>query len=60
MGYRTGKYTVCRRFRASFRPDILQAGAVKGLSKRKESAAYKSDRTPGGEFVNRFGLVVRR
>ena len=28
--YRTGKYTVCRRVRASFSPDILQAGAVKG------------------------------
>ena len=30
--YRTGKYTVCRRVRASFSPEILQAGAVKGLS----------------------------
>ena len=29
--YRTGKYTVCRRVRASFSPDILQAVAVKGL-----------------------------
>ena len=29
--YRTGKYTVCRRVRASFRPEILHAGAVKGL-----------------------------
>ena len=29
--YRTGKYTVCRRVRASFSPEILQAGAVKGL-----------------------------
>ena len=27
----TGKQTVCRRVRASFSPDILQAGAVKGL-----------------------------
>ena len=31
MCYRTGKYTVCRSVHASFRPDILQAGAVKGL-----------------------------
>ena len=31
--YRTGKYTVCRRIRAFFSPDILQAVAVKGLSK---------------------------
>ena len=29
--YRTGKYTVYRRFRASFSPEILQAGALKGL-----------------------------
>ena len=29
--YRTGKYTVCRRVRAFFSPEILQAGAVKGL-----------------------------
>ena len=31
MGYRTGKYTVCRRVRASFSLEILQAVAVKGL-----------------------------
>ena len=29
--YRIGKYTVCRRVRPSFSPEILQAGAVKGL-----------------------------
>ena len=29
--YRTGKYTVCRGVPASFSPEILQAGAVKGL-----------------------------
>ena len=29
--YRTGKYTVCRRVRASFSPEILQAGAAMGL-----------------------------
>ena len=29
--YRTGIITVCRRVRAPFSPDILQAGAVKGL-----------------------------
>ena len=32
MCYRTEKCTVCRRVRASFSPEILQAGAVKGLS----------------------------
>ena len=26
-----GKYTVCRHVRASFSPEMLQAGAVKGL-----------------------------
>ena len=31
MCYRTGKYTVCRRVRASFSPEILQARAVMGL-----------------------------
>ena len=29
--YRTGKYTVYRRVLASFGPEILQPGAVKGL-----------------------------
>ena len=33
MCHRTRKYTVCRRVRASFGPNILQVGAVKGLSK---------------------------
>ena len=28
---RNGKYTVCRRVCASFKPGVLQAGAVKGL-----------------------------
>ena len=28
--YRTGKYPVCRRVRASFSPDILPAAAVEG------------------------------
>ena len=32
MCYRTGKYTVCRRARAAFSPEILQAVAVKGLN----------------------------
>ena len=31
MSYRTGKYTVCKRVRASFCPVIVQAAAVKGL-----------------------------
>ena len=31
MCYRTAKYTICRRVRATFSPEILQAGAVKGL-----------------------------
>jgi len=37
--YRTGKHTVCRRVRASFSPEILQAGqgAVEGLTVRQFS-----------------------
>ena len=31
MCHRTGKYTVCRRARASFSPEVLHAGTVKGL-----------------------------
>ena len=30
--YRTETYTVCRHVHASFSPDILQSGAVKGLT----------------------------
>ena len=30
--YWTGKYTVCRRVRAYFSPETLQARAVKGLT----------------------------
>ena len=29
-----GKYTLCRRVRASFSPEILQAGAAKGLKSK--------------------------
>ena len=29
---RTGKYTICRRLGVLFSPEILQAGAVKGLT----------------------------
>ena len=39
--YRTGKYIVCRRVRASFSPEILQAVAVKGL------ITSSADGTPG-------------
>jgi len=30
--YRTGRYTVYRRVHATFSPEIVQAGAVKGLN----------------------------
>ena len=33
MCYSTGKYPVCSRVPASFSPEILQAGADKGLRK---------------------------
>ena len=32
MCYRAGKNTVCRGVRASFSPEVLQAGAVKGFN----------------------------
>ena len=35
--YRTGKYTVCRRIHASLSPEILQAGALKGLGNTEVS-----------------------
>ena len=41
MCYRTGKYPVCRRVRVSFSPEILQAGAVKGLTMAVEEGCGK-------------------
>ena len=35
--YKTRKYTVCRHVHASFCPEIVQAGAVKGLIVKAES-----------------------
>jgi len=35
MCYRTGKYTVYRRLRGSFSPEILQARTVKGLIEKR-------------------------
>ena len=48
--YRTRKYTVCRGIRASFSPEILQAGAVKGLKVKKkvgDLSTYKWCYEPG-------------
>ena len=48
--YRTGKCTVCRRVRAFFSPEMLQAWAVKGLShastyvKEKDSSVWIAQR----------------
>ena len=42
--YGTGKYTVCRRVRAYFSPEILQAGAVKGLRKNKTGGPVELSR----------------
>ena len=36
---RAGKYTVCRRIRASFSPEIVQSGAVKGLMEERGGGA---------------------
>ena len=38
--YRTSKYTVCRHVLASFSPEILQAGTVKGLINPKRLYFY--------------------
>ena len=43
MCYRTGKSTVCRSVRASFSPEILKAGAVKGLMKIISRASEKKE-----------------
>ena len=51
--YRTGKYTVCRRVRASFSPEILQAGAVKGSMKLKR-LTQSGDCTTHGFWLQRF------
>jgi len=45
MCYRTGIYTVRRRVRAYFNPEILQAGAVKGLSQTNCSQDSIVERT---------------
>ena len=41
MCYRTGKYTVCRRIRASFSPKVSHAGAVKGLKKCQQMLSHQ-------------------
>ena len=46
MCYRTWKYTLCRRVRASFSPDILQAGAVNGLRGQHSKGLAKTSRQP--------------
>ena len=45
MCYRTGKYTVCRRVRASFSPEGLQAGAVNGLMSGVVESYITGDKT---------------
>ena len=44
MCYRTGKYPIRRGVRASFSPEILRAGAVKGL-------IYDNNYNPGKRWV---------
>ena len=56
--YRTGKYTVCRRIRAYFSPEILHAGAVKGLRKnerKKNEKKTKKKKTGGPVELSRVG-----
>ena len=57
--YRTGKSTACRRFRAFFSPEILQAVAVKGLTSNTYTFALGETRPcvatlhPGGTTLSR-------
>ena len=52
--YKTRKYTVCRHVHASFSPEILQAGAVKGLTST-ETTRLTKDGEKGGEGAWRWG-----
>ena len=57
MCYRTGKYTVCRRVRASFSPEILQAVAVKGLIVRGGGSQKRVSTNIFGRVVTKLGSV---
>ena len=50
MCYRTGKGTVWRRVRASFSPEMLQAGAVKGLTSTETIRLIRDGEKRGGTF----------
>ena len=52
------KKTVCRRVRASFSPEILQAGAVKGL--KSKLGALKTDLDAGNAQSTIFFLQTDR
>ena len=52
MRHRSGKYTVCRLVRAAFSPEILQAGAVKGLIRTGGGGGMEGGEGYGGEYVN--------
>ena len=52
--YRSGQYTVCRRVRASFSPEILLAGAVKGLYLQG-----REPRTATSTFTQLLGAELR-
>ena len=49
MFYRTGKYIVCGRVRASFSPKILRAAAVKGLNQIKPTRHLTVKKSGGRE-----------
>ena len=58
--YRTGKYTVLRRVRTSFSPEILQAGEEKGLNKLKHKETLQYGITVNVLFVLAVTLCVSR
>ena len=47
--YKTRKYTVCRHVHASFSPEILQAGAVKGLTSTETTRLIRDGKMGGME-----------
>ena len=53
MCYRTGKYTVWRRVRAYFSPEILQDGGVKELSQKNCSQDSIVERTTSSPWKPR-------
>ena len=57
--YRTGKYTVSKRVRASFSPKSLQAGGVTGLKQRPGVRRFQLSSLPDLIQAQSASLVAR-